>query len=549
MRLSALLLSSIILIFVACLPSPASPQGPAPQPTATVEALTESPADNMVSAAPGAAPEIGLRLMAAYLVELTTITHAGDGSNRLFVLERRGKIRVIENGRLQAEPFLDLTDIVNTAKDLEQGLLGLAFHPAFPDDPRLFVYYTNRDDDTVLVSYTVTPDARQANKDSAQILLTIEQPFTNHNGGQLAFGPDGYLYIGVGEGGLSRDPGPDSFLGKILRLDIEATETYAIPADNPFVGAPNTRPEIWSLGFRNPWRFSFDRATGDLFIADVGQNLYEEIDIEPAGSGGRNYGWPVMEGFHCYESETCHQNGLTMPVAEYERKDGCSVTGGYVYRGRQYPALEGVYFFGDYCTGKIWAMPSGGQPVEALDTILNISSFGEDEAGELYVADFFQGKVYQIVTPSAETQTNWPGAWPLAEQPTERLQAEFTGDIRLVGYNARQPFDSPGGVVELTLFWQGRTIPETGNVFVQVRDQNNATVAQADHPLYIHQDMLTSDGAMLRDGATLPLPPDLPAGTYRILVGFYNPETSERLPVVNDSTGENAAILSEFVVK
>ena len=547
MRFFVLLLFSVLVI--ACLPSPTSPEGPVSQPTAISAAPTEVVEDKVVTAAPDMVPEIGLRLVAGYLAEPTAISHAGDGSNRLFVLERRGKIRVIEKRRLQTAPFLDLTDVVNTANDLEQGLLGLAFHPAFPDDPRLFVYYTNQDDDTVLVSYQTGPDGQQIDKDSAKILLTIEQPFTNHNGGQLAFGPDGYLYIGVGEGGLSKDPGANSLLGKILRVDIDSIEPYTIPADNPFVDMPNVRPEIWDFGFRNPWRFSFDRATGDLYIADVGQNLYEEINIEPAGSGGRNYGWPVMEGFHCYEHETCNRGGLTLPAAEYERKEGCAITGGYVYRGAQYPALEGVYFFGDYCTGKIWAMPSGQQPVEALDTILNISSFGEDEAGELYVADFSQGKIYQVVTPSAETQTNWPGAWPLAEEPAEMVNAKFAGDIRLAGYSAGQPFDSPGEVIELTLFWQGRSIPETGNVFVQVRDQNNVTVAQADHPLFVNQDMLNSDGTMLRDGVTLPLPPYLPTGKYRILVGFYNPETSERLPVVNDATGENAAILSEFVVE
>lgn len=493
-------------------------------------------------------PEVGLRLVAGYLSEPTYLTHAGDGSGRLFVLERRGKIRLIEQGRLRAGSFLDLSGLVNADNDLEQGLLGLAFHPNFPADPRFFVYYSNRDDDTVLASYRVN-GAGQPEPDSAQTLLLISQPFTNHNGGQLLFGPDGYLYLGVGEGGLSEDPGPNSLLGKILRLDVDGAEPYAIPPDNPFVGDANYRPEIWDLGLRNPWRFSFDRQSGDLYIADVGQNLYEEVNLEPAGSGGgRNYGWPIMEGYHCYESAACNQSGLTLPVAEYERKEGCAITGGYVYRGAQFPQLDGLYFFGDYCTGKIWAMPPDDAPVEALDTILNISSFGQDEAGELYVTDLSTGQVYQLVVTARETNTNWPGAWPLAETLEVRLDTQFEGGIRLAGYQADSPLDSPGEVVQLTLFWQGQRLPETGNVFVQVRDASNTTVAQADHPLYVSQDVLTADGTMLRDGAALVLPPDLPAGEYRLLAGFYNAETGQRLPVINDQSGENAAVLGAFLV-
>ncbi len=498
----------------------------------------------------GPLPHIGLRLIASYLDEPTYITHAGDGSGRLFILERRGKIRVIENDQMPAEPFLDITDQVYSDGYIEQGLLGLAFHPDFPDDPRFFVYYSVENNDTVLVSYEVSPDLRQGDKSTATVLLTIPQPFTNHNGGQVAFGPDGYLYLALGEGGLSKDPGPDSLLGKILRLDIDSGDPYSIPEDNPFIDNPDYRPEIWALGLRNPWRFSFDRQTGDLYIADVGQNLFEEIDFEPGDSpGGNNYGWPIMEGYHCYESETCDSTGLTFPITEYGRESGCSVTGGYVYRGGQYPEFDGLYIYADYCTGTFWTLRPEYKPAELFDTILNVSSFGEDEAGEIYVVNFV-GDVYKLVAINNNPQTNnWPGAWPLADSPIETVKANFEGEIRLVGYTANQPLNFSGGIVELTLFWQGQQIPETSNVFVQIIDQNDNTIVQADHPLYIHQDVLTADGTMLRDGATLALPPDMPNGSYKILVGLYNPETSERLKVINGQSGQSAVPLTEFAIE
>lgn len=534
-----LLISSMLALLVAgCTLTPVVPKTPTVQPT--LPPLADI----------GSLPEIGLRLVASHLDQPTYVTHAGDGSNRLFVLERRGKIRLIESGRLQAEPFLDLSNIVNSDNNIEQGLLGLAFHPAFVTNRRFFVYYTNQDDDTVLASYRATADLSQVDLASAEILLTIDQPFTVHNGGQLVFGPDGYLYVGVGEGGLSEDPGSNSLLGKILRLNVDTAESYSVPEDNPFAVNSDYRPEIWAIGMRNPWRFSFDRLTGDLYIADVGENFFEEVNLERAGSaGGFNYGWPIMEGNHCYESESCDQTGLTLPIAEYDHQDGCSVTGGYVYRGTHFPVLDGLYFYGDYCSGKIWALQPGYAPEQLLDTILTVSSFGEDEAGELYAVDFFQGNIYQLVVPKKETQTNWPGAWPLASEPAVIVNADFENQIRLIGYNVNQPLATPGGVVELTLFWQGQQIPDTSNVFVQVRDKDNNTITQADHPLYISQDVLTADGTMLRDGATLALPPDLPSGSYQILVGLYDPETSERLGLINDQSGENAALLTEFVVE
>ena len=297
--------------------APAGTPTVTPPPTATPEPpVTLPPLEESV-------PEIAFRLVTPYVDQPTTIAHPGDGSKRLFILERRGKIRVIEDGRLLAEPFLDIVDQVDS-NDIEQGLLGMAFHPNFPDDPRFFIYYSKLEDDTTLVSYEVTPDG-QVDLSTVKTLLTVTQPFTNHNGGQVTFGPDGYLYLSVGEGGLAKNPGSNSWLGKILRLDVDNGDPYAIPPDNPFVDNPDFKPEIWAWGMRNPWRLTFDRQTNDMYIADVGENLYEEINLEPAGDpGGHNYGWPIIEGHHCYEAENCDKTGLTLPIAEYGRDKGCS---------------------------------------------------------------------------------------------------------------------------------------------------------------------------------------------------------------------------------
>lgn len=510
-----------------------------PDPTATPEPpVTLPPLEESV-------PDIAFKLVTFYVDQPTTIAHAGDGSNRLFVLERRGKIRVIDNGRLLAEPFLDIIEQVDST-DIEQGLLGIAFHPNFPQDSRFFIYYSQLDDATTLVSYQVAEDSGQVDLNSAKTLLTISQPFTNHNGGQITFGPDGYLYISVGEGGLAKDPGSNSWLGKILRLDVDNGDPYAIPPDNPFVNNPDFKPEIWAWGMRNPWRLTFDRQTQDMYIADVGENLYEEINLEPAGDpGGHNYGWPIIEGHHCYEAESCDKTGLTLPIVEYTRDKGCSVTGGYVYRGADYPELNGFYIFADYCTGVFWALKPGFAPVELADNILVPTSFGEDEAGELYVADF-AGAIYQVIVPRNEDGTNWPGAWPLSDAPSQMVNADFDGDIRLAGFDSGQTLGEPGRVSRITLFWQGEQIPDTRSVFLQVVDPDNNVVVQADHPVYISQNVLTADGTMLRDGATLAPPPDLPPGDYTILVGLYDPTTGERLAVINDQTGQDAVVLTEF---
>jgi len=330
------------------------------------------------------------------------VTNAGDGSGRLFAVEKGGVIRLLPGG----EVFLDINWRVG-AKGMEQGLLGLAFHPRFRENGFFFVNYTDFRGDTVIARYKTRADGRTADLDTEQRILVQPQPDTNHNGGMLAFGPDGYLYIGLGDGGGANDAyrnaqNRSTLLGKILRIDVNRGSPYAIPRDNPFVNDPNTKPEIWALGLRNPWRFSFDRATGDLFIGDVGQNRYEWVHYQPRTSGGgQNYGWPIVEGSHCLINKACDRTGITMPIAEYDHRLGCAITGGYVYRGARYPLLRGVYVFGDFCSGRIWTLTgdnvNGWQMNEKLKTDVLISSFGEDEAGELYVTDLQAGRVYRVL--------------------------------------------------------------------------------------------------------------------------------------------------------
>ena len=367
-----------------------------PPPSATAGASAEL--DRMA---------IDLVLVVGGLNTPVGIANAGDGSDRLFILEKVGRIRIVRGGALIAEPFLDISDRVGSSSS-EQGLLGLAFHPEYAQRGTFFVDYTDLQGNTVVSRFAVGDDPDRADGSSELVLLTLEQPASNHNGGHLAFGPDGALYIGTGDGGASGDrfgngQNGQTLLGAMLRLDVEGSEPYTIPTDNPFVGDATVRDEIWAIGLRNPWRYSFDRLTGDLYIADVGQNLYEEIDFQPAGdAGGHNYGWPIMEGLHCFPVDrACDQAGLTLPVAEYDHTQGCSVTGGYVYRGPRYPFLNGVYLFGDYCSGRIWGMVhpgSGGnwQVSELAQGSVGLSSFGEDEAGELYLLDVAGGQLFQI---------------------------------------------------------------------------------------------------------------------------------------------------------
>ena len=339
------------------------------------------------------------------------ITHAGDGSERLFVIEQDGRIRIIKNQILVEKSFLDIASRVSCCL-LERGLLGLAFPPNYRDKKYFYVNYTDIDGNTVVARYHTTLDPDVADPNSEEIFLTIAQPSAIHNGGHLVFGPDGYLYIGSGDGGPRGDPNNfgqslDTLLGKILRIDVESeTKPYAVPIDNPFASSAAGRDEIWAFGLRNPWKFSFDRRTGDLYISDVGQETYEEINFQPASSpGGENYGWKIMEGAHCYNASSCNQNGLTLPVIEYDHKQGCSVIGGIVYRGRRFPRLNGIYLYGDYCSGRIWGLtllPGSQQNTELFDAPYPITSFGEDEAGEVYLTDY-EGAIYQIIdaTPSS----------------------------------------------------------------------------------------------------------------------------------------------------
>ncbi len=331
------------------------------------------------------------------------VTHAGDGSGRLFVVEQGGFVRVIKDGVVLAEPFLDVSSLISQAARgdgyTERGLLGLAFHPNYAENGLFYINYTDRSGNTVVARYTVSPDnPDRADPESAAPLLYVPQPYSNHNGGHMEFGPDGYLYISLGDGGSGGDPQGNgqnlgALLGKILRVDVNVDEGYAIPPDNPFVGRADARPEIWAWGLRNVWRFSFDRATGDLYLADVGQNLWEEINFQPAGSsGGENYGWNAYEGTHVYSGQP-PASEVVMPVLEYEHRNGwCSVTGGYVYRGERIPALQGYYLYGDWCTGTVWAArpdASGSwQTSIVLESGRQISSFGQDEAGELYLVDY-----------------------------------------------------------------------------------------------------------------------------------------------------------------
>ncbi|MGH2817373.1 MAG: PQQ-dependent sugar dehydrogenase [Actinomycetota bacterium] len=329
------------------------------------------------------------------------VTHAGDGSDRLYVVEQGGLIQTMVDGRVDATPFLDISDL--TEPGGEQGLLGLAFHPDFENNHRLFVNYTDNEGDTVVAEYRAGEAG--ADPSSARVLMRIQQPYSNHNGGALEFGPDGFLYIATGDGGSAGDPedraeNRDVLLGKLLRIDVDGDSPYEIPADNPFADGGG-RPEVWAYGLRNPWRFSFDRITGTLWIGDVGQGAREEVNRVASREGGLDYGWNEMEGTACFEPSTdCDEQGSIAPITEYTHEEGCSISGGYVYRGRRFPGLRGGYFFGDYCSGKLWAIDANGparqRPVELLDTERAISSFGVDASGELYLTDLASGEVLLV---------------------------------------------------------------------------------------------------------------------------------------------------------
>ncbi|MEZ4670655.1 MAG: PQQ-dependent sugar dehydrogenase [Anaerolineae bacterium] len=330
-----------------------------------------------------------------------------DGTRRTFLLEQGGLIWIMDqNGEVGFEPFLDISGLlpqdVFRGGYTEQGLLGLAFHPRYASNRQFYLDYTNRDGDTVIARYLTTiADPNVADPDSEQILLTIDQPHVDHNGGQIAFGSDGYLYIAMGDGGDPDDPSrngqkTDILLGKLLRIDVNS-DTYTVPPDNPFVGNGAFLPEIWAYGLRNPWRFSFDRATGELYIGDVGQWDWEEVNVQPAGQGGQNYGWSAFQATHPYleQPQPVDESAVTMPVLEYAHTEGCSVTGGYVYRGGTLLDMQGVYLYGDYCNGRVWAAKRDADGVWQhalwMQTNFVISSFGQDEVGEIYLVDYKGG--------------------------------------------------------------------------------------------------------------------------------------------------------------
>jgi len=368
--------------------------------------------DVCAGVAPVSGTSVRAERVASGLSRPLFVTAPPRDTTRVFIVEQGGTIRILKFGALLPTPFLDIATLVSGGS--EQGLLGLAFHPSYADNGRFFVNYTDPAGDTVVAEYRVSSNPDVADGGSREVLLQIDQPFSNHNGGQVSFGPDGFLYIASGDGGSGGDPqdngeNVNTLLGKLLRIDVDNGATYVSPPTNPFSGATPGLDEIWAYGLRNPWRFSFDRLNGDLYVADVGQGSWEEVNWRPASStGGENYGWDVMEGLHCFEPSTgCNQTGLTLPVLEYSHGQGCSVTGGYVYRGCKMPDLAGTYFYADYCSAWVRTLTmSGGTATNLQDRtaelessgvdINAITSFGEDARGEVYIVDQ-GGEVFKIV--------------------------------------------------------------------------------------------------------------------------------------------------------
>ena len=407
----------VMMLVLAASTGRTAQAGPRPEPPERESKDEGSPLREPIGSGVSASTSLSFTLtlseVASGVAQPVYLTHAGDGSGRTFVVEQEGRIRVIKNGALLSTPFLSITDRVECCG--EEGLLSVAFPPDYPGSRKFYVYYTNLSSNIVVARYGLTADPDVADPNSEQIVLTIDHPGqVNHNGGQLQFGPnDGYLYLGMGDGGGGGDPNNNAqslntLLGKILRIDVSGVPTYTIPSSNPFTQTTGARPEIWAYGLRNPWRFSFDRNTRDMVIGDVGQNAWEEVSYQPGSSaGGENYGWRIMEGLHCFNpSSGCDMTGLTLPVVEYGQsvpgEDNCSVTGGYVYRGSNYPWLNGVYFYADYCSGRIWALeqvsPGNWVSSEKRNEPFAISSFGEDEVGEVYVLDYSFGRVYKITS-------------------------------------------------------------------------------------------------------------------------------------------------------
>ena len=356
-------------------------------------------------------PALATRRVASGLESPVDLKAAPGDRTRLFVVEQGGRIRVLRNGQSAAQPFLDIAERISSGG--ERGLLGLAFHPRYAENGRFFVNYTDLNGNTHIAEFHVSSDPDLADAGSERTILVVQQPFANHNGGGLAFGNDGMLYAGLGDGGSAGDPlgnGQNlrTRLGKMLRLD--ADRTGFVPPDNPFVSTPGAMPEIWAFGLRNPWRFACDTATGDLYIGDVGQDSFEEVDVGSASRhGGENYGWNIMEETHCFRSPSCSQVGLMLPVLDYGHDAGsCAVTGGVVYRGCRMPGYAGTYFYGDFCSAFVRSFRlQGGAAVEQRDWtntlgvgVGAISSFGVDGEGEIYILDYSDGEVYEVVPAS-----------------------------------------------------------------------------------------------------------------------------------------------------
>jgi len=408
-------IATAALLIAACgSESPAASPSQVPTPSAVSAGPTGTPTASPEPTPPPlrSGPDaLAIQPIATGFANPTAVTNAGDGSERLFVVERVGRIRIVNSdGSVAPEPFLDIVPRVLSGGQ-EQGLLGLVFHPRYRGTGRFFVNYTRQPDGAnVIAEYRFSTAAGAVDPAWERVLLAIPDPAANHNGGGLAFGPDRNLYIAFGDGGGQNDQfgnaqNLNSLLGKILRIDVDAPRSsgrgYAIPDGNPFASGGGA-PEIWTIGMRNPWRISFDRAWHDLYIGDVGGGNWEEIDRQPPGApGGLNYGWPVMEGGHCLAG-TCTVTGYVQPIAEYGHDLGCSVIGGYVYRGPTQPELEGVYIFGDWCSGRIFTLEVEGgliSPKIVLESGLQITSFGEDEAGEIYLVDLGGGGLYRVFVP------------------------------------------------------------------------------------------------------------------------------------------------------
>ncbi len=385
-------------------PAPSATDTPSAETTAAPEATTQPTTTTNTSTGP--MPKLALTKVVDGLTRPVHITHAGDDNAQLYVVEQPGRIRLLRDGAIVEQPFLDITDRVGSEGN-EQGLLSVAFAPDYSTSGFFFVNYTDKNGDTHVARFKVNEDRNTAAPDSELLILKIDQPYSNHNGGQLQFGPDKMLYIGMGDGGSQGDPenraqNLQELLGKLLRIDVSkasAEQPYAIPSDNPKWEGDNARPEIWAMGLRNPWRFSFDRATGDLYTGDVGQNEIEEVDFQPANTGGMNYGWDLREGDQAYSGGE-KQPDFTDPITQYTHGEGgCSVTGGYVYRGQAIAALQGVYVFGDWCSGNMWTLrrDANGQweRMDQPNANFQVSSFGEDATGELYALDL-DGGIYKV---------------------------------------------------------------------------------------------------------------------------------------------------------